>query len=105
MNIQQRILLHLLIAIAVYVLVLTSTIPFTIDVLLPKLGISKSKQELLIVLLFCFDIILTMAWVAWYLGSPILVILKWIEQLATENFMPFPNYEMSYYRKCICLYR
>ena len=99
MKIQQRILLHLLIAIAVYVLILTSTIPFTIEVLLPKLGMSESKQELLIVLLFCFDTILTMAWVAWYLGSPILVVLKWIEQLASENFVPFPSYGKSYNRK------
>ena len=99
MKIQQRILLHLLIAIAVYVLILTSTIPFTIEVLLPKLGMSESKQELLMVLLFCFDTILTMAWVAWYLGSPILVILKWIEQLASENFGPFASFRKSYNRK------
>lgn len=99
MKIQQRILLHLFIAIAVYVLILTITIPFALEIVLPKLGIAESEQELYIVLLFCIDTVLTMTWVAWYIGSPILIILKWIAQLAAENFEPFASYEKSFNRK------
>lgn len=99
MKIQQRILLHLFITIAVYVLVLMITIPFTLEIVLPKLGLTEAKQELFIVLLFCIDTVLTMVWVAWHIGSPILMILSWIQQLATGNFAPFANYEKGFNRK------
>ena len=96
MKIQWRILLHLLIVVAVYLLVLTFTIPFAVEMLLPKLGLSESKQELLIVLLFGVDTFITMAWMAWYFGSPLLIILKWIHQLASENYSSFIGYDKTF---------
>ena len=99
MKIQQRILLHLFFVIVVYVLFLTITIPFTVLGILPKFGITEAKQDLWVVILFVIDTVLIMIWVAWYIGSPILIILKWIQQLAAENFSPFTDYEKSFNRK------
>lgn len=99
MKIQQRILMHLLLGVVMYVLVLTCTIPLTLEWILPKLNIIESTRELVIVLLFCVETLLMMAWIAWYIGSPLLVLLKWIEQLTSEDFTKFRGYEKIHNRK------
>ena len=96
MKIQQRFILHLLFGLVVWLMLVSLTVPLTMSGILPKLGFGDEKYEWFVLIVVGFDSIICLIWFAWYIGSPLLLIMKWIGQLANEDFSPLIEYEKIY---------
>ena len=86
MKIHQRFILHLLYGLVVWLMLVALTVPITMEGILPNLGFSDEKYEWFVLIVVGFDSILCLIWFGWYIGSPLLLIMKWIDQLANEDF-------------------
>lgn len=99
MKIQQRFILHLLLGSVAYLVLLSCTVPLVMEGILPKLGFGDEEYEWIVMVVFGFDTILCIIWFGWYFGSPLLLVMKWIDQLANEDFSPLKEREKMYTRK------
>jgi len=99
MKIQQRFVLHLLLGFAVWLLLLAFTVPLVMEGILPEVGLDDEKYEWFVIVIMGFDTVLCIIWFGWYFASPLLLIMRWIDQLANEDFSPFKDSEKIYTRK------
>ncbi|MFF5994535.1 HAMP domain-containing sensor histidine kinase [Lysinibacillus sp. KU-BSD001] len=99
MKIQQRFVLHLLLGFVIWLLLLAVTVPFVMEGILPKLGLGDESYEWFVMIIMGVDTVLCIIWFGWYFASPLLLIMKWIDQLANEDFSLFKEREKIYTRK------
>ncbi|MFJ8263551.1 sensor histidine kinase [Rummeliibacillus sp. NPDC094406] len=99
MKIQQRFILHLLLGFIVWLLLLTFTVPLVMEGILPRLGLNGERYQWFVMIIIGLDTILCIIWFGWYFGSPLLLIMKWIDQLVNEDFSPLKDCEKIYLRK------
>lgn len=98
MKIQQRFILHLLLGLVAWLTLVALTVPVVMEGILPNLGFGEEKYEWMILVVVGLDTILCFIWFGWYVGSPLLFIMKWINQLANEDFSPLMDYGKIYMR-------
>ena len=98
MKIHQRFILHLLYGLIVWLMLVALTVPITMEGILPNLGFGEEKHEWFVLVVVGFDSILCLIWFGWYIGSPLLFIMKWIDQLANEDFSRLNDSQKIYKR-------
>jgi signal transduction histidine kinase len=64
--------------------------------ILPNLGFGDEKYEWFVLIVVGFDSILCLIWFGWYIGSPLILIMKWIDQLANEDFSQLHDAQKIY---------
>lgn len=99
MKIQQRFIWHLLLGFVVWLVLLAITVPLTMEGILPKLGYGEERYEWFVIIIIGLDTVICILWFGWYFGSPLLLIMKWIAQLANEDYSPLKEREKIYTRK------
>lgn len=99
MKIQQRFIQHLLLGFVFWLLLLALTVPLAMEGILPKLGFGDERYEWLVTVVIGFVTILWIIWFGWYFGSPLLLVMKWIDQLGNEDFSPLIECNKIYNRK------
>lgn len=99
MKIQQRFIRHLLLGFGLWFLLLAFTVPLVMAGILPKLGFGDERYEWVVTIVLGFDTVLCVIGFGWYFGSPLLLIMKWVNQLAKEDFSPLKEREKMYSRK------
>lgn len=99
MNVQRRFIQHLLLGFSFWLLLLTLTVPLTMEGILPKLGIDGERYEWIVVVVIGLVTILWIIWCGWYFGSPLILVMKWIAQLGNEDFSPLIERNKMYNRK------
>lgn len=99
MKIQQRFIWHLLLGSLIWLLLLAIILPTVMDGILPKFGLGGERYEWLVLIVVGMVTVLCMLLFGWYFGSPLLLVMKWINQLAHEDFSPLQECEKMYTRK------
>ncbi len=99
MKIQQRFIQHLLVGFGFWLFLLVLTVPFTMEGILPRLGLGGERYEWVVIVVIGFVTILWIIWFGWYFGSPLLLVMKWIDQLANEDLPPLTERDKIYNRK------
>ncbi|KGR82117.1 sensor histidine kinase [Lysinibacillus odysseyi] len=99
MKIQQRFIQHLLLGFVVWLVLLAITVPIIMEGILPKLGYGAEQYEWIVMIIIGIDTVICILWFGWYFGSPLLLVLKWIAQLANEDYSPLKEREKIYNRK------
>lgn len=99
MKIQQRFIQHLLLGFVVWLALLAITVPIIMEGILPKLGYGEEQYEWVVMIIIGIDTVICILWFGWYFGSPLLLVLKWIAQLAKEDYSPLKEREKIYNRK------
>lgn len=98
MKIQKRFIKYLLVGFGIWILLLGITVPIVIELILPKLGLGSERYEWIVLIFISIVTIACFLLFGWYFGGPLLLIMKWINQLACENFSPFREYGQMYTR-------
>lgn len=93
MKIEKRFIIHLLLVFSMWILLLGITVPIVIEVILPKLGLGDERYEWIVLIFISIVTIVCLLLFGWYFGRPLLLIMKWINQLAYENLSQFGEYE------------
>lgn len=96
MKIEKRFIIHLLLGFGMWILLLGITVPIVIEIILPKLGLGDERYEWIVLIFISIVTIVCFLLFGWYFGRPILIIMKWINQLAYENFSQFRESEQMY---------
>ena len=96
MKIHQRFILHLLYGLFVWLMLVAVTVPITMEGILPNLGFGDERYEWFVLVVVGFDSILCLIWLGWYIGSPLILIMKWIDQLANEDFSQLNDFQKIY---------
>jgi len=99
MKIQTRFVLHLLLGMFIWMVFLSLTIPFLMEGILPPLGFGDESYEWLIVVFVGVETFLCILWFGWYFASPLMLVMKWIKQLASEDLSSLEDQEKIYSRK------
>lgn len=93
LKIEKRFIIHLLLVFSMWILLLGITVPIVIEIILPKLGLGDERYEWIVLIFISIVTIVCLLLFGWYFGRPLLLIMKWINQLAYENFSQFGEYE------------
>jgi|SRR5690625_56280 len=96
MNIQNRFIKYLLLGIGMWILLLGIIVPIALKVILPKLGLVSEHNEWIVLIFIAIVTMICLLLFGWYFGSPLLLMMKWINQLAHEDFSEFPEFEQMY---------
>ncbi|QKG83605.1 HAMP domain-containing histidine kinase [Kroppenstedtia pulmonis] len=99
MKIQQRFIQHLLLGFVIWILLLGITLPIVLEGILPEIGLGGERYEWLVLIVIGIVTVPCILLFGWYFGSPLLLVMKWIDQLAHEDFTPLQEREKMYTRK------
>lgn len=99
MKIQSRFIQHILLGFFILIILFGITVLVVMDGILPRLGMDNEQYEWIVVIIFAVDTFACIIWFGWYFGSPLLLIMKWINQLANEDSSPLKERERIYTRK------
>ena len=99
MNIHKRFIKHLLLGFSMWILLLGITVPIAMEIILPKLGLGGERYEWMGLIVIGIVTIVCFLLFGWYFGSPLLLMMKWTNQLAHENFSEFRECERMYTRQ------
>lgn len=99
LKIEKRFIKHLLFGFGLWILLLGIIVPIVIEIILPKLGLGDERYEWLVLIFICMVTIVCLLLFGWYFGRPILIIMKWINQLAYGNHSRFREYEQMHTRQ------
>src|SRR5699024_8979137 len=99
MNIRKRFIIHLLLGLGLWIILLGIILPITLEVILPNLGLGDERHEWMGLIAIGMVIIVGLLSFGWYFGSPLLLMVKWINQLTLENFSAFHERERMYTSK------
>src|SRR5699024_3651586 len=98
-KIQRRFILHVSLGFIMYILLLGIALPITYELILPFFGLSSGRYDwvgFVIVVLITIPFIVLFGW---YVGSPLLLILKWIDELSKKDFSAFQPRVRMYTKK------
>ncbi len=99
MKIQQRFIQHLILGFGFWLLLLALTVPLAMEGIMPKLGLGAERYEWIVLLIIGLVTVIWIIWFGWYFGSPLLLVMKWINQLANEDVSPLIERDKIYNRK------
>ncbi|TCJ02642.1 sensor histidine kinase [Cytobacillus praedii] len=99
MKVQHRFIRYLLLGFAFWLLVLTNIIPIIMQLILPKFGLVGEKYEWIVPIIICIVTLLCIILFGWYFGSPLMLVMKGINQLAHEDFTALQEQKKIYTRK------
>ncbi|WP_057767869.1 sensor histidine kinase [Cytobacillus praedii] len=99
MKVQHRFIRYLLLGFAFWLLVLTIIIPIIMQLILPKFGLVGEKYEWIVPIIICIVTLLCIILFGWYFGSPLMLVMKGINQLAHEDFTALQEQKKIYTRK------
>lgn len=96
MSIQRRFMKYLLLGFGMWIILLGITVPILLEVVLPKLGLGSTRYEWMVLIIISLVTILCLFLFGWFFGSPLLLMMKWINQLAHEDFSTFDESQQMY---------
>ena len=96
MNIPKRFIKHLLLGIVVWIFLLGMIVPIVLEIILPKLGLVGERYDWIVLIFITIVTIIFLLLFGWYFESPLLLMMKWIHQLADEDYSEFIEREQMY---------
>ncbi|USK55516.1 HAMP domain-containing histidine kinase [Cytobacillus solani] len=99
MKVQHRFIRYLLLGFAFWLLLLAIIIPIIMQLILPKFGLAGEKYEWIVPIVICIVTLLCIILFGWYFGSPLMLVMKGINQLAHEDFTTLQEQKKIYTRK------
>src|SRR5690625_4999100 len=98
MSIQKRFIKYLLLGVGMWIILLGITVPILLEVILPIIGLGSTRYEWIVLIIIGIVTIICLVLFGWFFGSPLLLIMRWINQLADEDFSMFEERQQMYTR-------
>ncbi|WP_313801814.1 HAMP domain-containing sensor histidine kinase [Cytobacillus sp.] len=99
MKVQHRFIRYLLLGFVYWILLLGFLIPIVVEFFLPKLGLAGEEYEWIVPIVIGIVSLLCIILFGWYFGSPLMLVMKGINQLAHEDFTALQEQKNIYTRK------
>jgi len=96
MSIQKRFIKYLLLGVGMWIILLGITVPILLEVILPIIGLGSTRYEWIVLIIIGIVTIICLVLFGWFFGSPLLLIMRWINQLADEDFSMFEERQQMY---------